>query len=200
MSTHGVIAYHAIFGAYGFWLPNDPRGSWSNWVRKWELLRFGSATKTTERRSLANRTHDYQQRIDAKKVLKYPPVEFTGMQARSVARGFAKAIEDSGYAVHACSIMPDHVHMVVARHQRKIEQIVQHFKGAASKQLREEGLHPMQDLPKEDGALPTPWVRGRWKVYLNEPSDVRRAVLYTQQNPVKEGKRVQPWWFVTPYE
>jgi len=24
-----VIAYHAIFSTYGFWLPNDPRGSWS---------------------------------------------------------------------------------------------------------------------------------------------------------------------------
>lgn len=27
-----VLAYHVIFGAYGFWLPNDPRGSWSKFV------------------------------------------------------------------------------------------------------------------------------------------------------------------------
>src|SRR5256885_9336243 len=33
--------------------PNDPRGSWSDFVRSWELFRYGPATKTTERRSLA---------------------------------------------------------------------------------------------------------------------------------------------------
>jgi hypothetical protein len=27
-----ILAFHAIFGAYGFWLPNDPRGSWSDFV------------------------------------------------------------------------------------------------------------------------------------------------------------------------
>ena len=24
-----VIAQHLVFTTYGFWLPNDPRGSWS---------------------------------------------------------------------------------------------------------------------------------------------------------------------------
>ncbi|MEX0703139.1 MAG: hypothetical protein WD069_13675 [Planctomycetales bacterium] len=47
-------AYHVIFGAYGFWLPNDPRGSWSDFVGSWELLQFGRATKVTTRRSLAH--------------------------------------------------------------------------------------------------------------------------------------------------
>jgi hypothetical protein len=27
-----IRASHVIFGAYGFWLPNDPRGSWSTFV------------------------------------------------------------------------------------------------------------------------------------------------------------------------
>jgi hypothetical protein len=27
-----ILGYHVIFGAYGFWLPNDPRGSWSDFV------------------------------------------------------------------------------------------------------------------------------------------------------------------------
>jgi len=33
-----VRAYHVIFGMYGFWLPNDERGSWSDFVGSWELL------------------------------------------------------------------------------------------------------------------------------------------------------------------
>ena len=40
-----VHGYHVIVCAYGFWLPNDPRGSWSDFVGKWELVRFGKATK-----------------------------------------------------------------------------------------------------------------------------------------------------------
>ena len=28
-----VLAYHLVFSAYGFWLPNDPRGSTSREVR-----------------------------------------------------------------------------------------------------------------------------------------------------------------------
>jgi hypothetical protein len=47
-----VLAYHVIFTAYGFWLPNDPRGSWSEWVGSWELLKFGRATKTDTRRAV----------------------------------------------------------------------------------------------------------------------------------------------------
>ena len=36
-----VRAYHLIITTYGFWLPTDPRGSWSDFVRAWELFRFG---------------------------------------------------------------------------------------------------------------------------------------------------------------
>jgi hypothetical protein len=35
-----VIASHVIVGMYGFWLPNDERGSWSDFIGSWELLRF----------------------------------------------------------------------------------------------------------------------------------------------------------------
>ncbi|HVS72469.1 MAG TPA: hypothetical protein VG733_19325 [Chthoniobacteraceae bacterium] len=73
-----ILAHHIIFAAYGFWLPNDPRGSWSEVVRAWELLRFGEATKVTTRRSLAHSTHDVQLRLAAKRALRYEPVTFSG--------------------------------------------------------------------------------------------------------------------------
>jgi hypothetical protein len=53
-----VLASHCIFTAYGFWLPNDPHGSWSEFVRSRELLRFGKATKIQDARSVACREHD----------------------------------------------------------------------------------------------------------------------------------------------
>src|SRR5712675_1850955 len=100
-----ILAYHVIFTAYGFWLPNDPRGSWSDFVASWELvLKGGKATRTHERRSVAAREHDHEKRLAAKEGLKYPAVRFTGKQALGVAQGFIRAIEEGGYRIHACSI------------------------------------------------------------------------------------------------
>ena len=75
-----IAGYHVIFGAYGFWLPNDPRGSWSDFVGSWNLFRYGPATKTEETRSVAHVRHDREWRLAAKSALKHPLVEFTGIQ------------------------------------------------------------------------------------------------------------------------
>jgi len=84
-----VMGYHVIFGAYGFWLPNDPRGSWSDFVGAWDLFRYGSATKTSETSSLAAQAHDQKRRLDAKRSLKRPAVCFTNEQIESIASGFS---------------------------------------------------------------------------------------------------------------
>src|SRR5262249_26941827 len=65
-----VYGYHVIFGAYGFWLPNDPRGSWSQFVGSWELFRYDPATTTSETRSLAKIEHDDRQRRGAQNAVK----------------------------------------------------------------------------------------------------------------------------------
>ena len=76
----------------------------------------GKATKVSTRRSVAAMPHDHQQRLKAKDSLRYPPVTFNGRQALSIGIGFKRAIEESGYVLHACSILPQHVHMVILRH------------------------------------------------------------------------------------
>lgn len=192
-----VLAYHVILTMYGFWLPNDPRGSWSDVVREWELLRFGPATKVTTRRSVATRAHDRALRRAAKAALRYPPVRITGVQAVSMANGFVVAINQAGYVVYACSILPDHVHLVVARHDRPIEGIVPHLKAKATMRLRADGRHPMALWPRADGSLPSPWARNFWAVYLDRKADIARAVRYVEGNPGKEGLTRQAWPFVT---
>jgi len=82
-----VIGFHVIFSTYGFWLPNDPRGSWSDFVGAWELVRFGKATKVSTTRSVAGMAHDRRLREDAKATLEYPPVQFTSRQALAVGQG-----------------------------------------------------------------------------------------------------------------
>src|SRR5271168_2880452 len=136
--TNMVFGYHVIVGAYGFWLPNDPRGSWSDFVGSWELFRYGPATKTETTHSIAYAPHDVQLRLAAKKALKYPPVKFSGVQARAVGRGFGKYVRASGVVVRACAILPDHVHLVIDRYRFKAEQIVIQLKGDATTQLEEE--------------------------------------------------------------
>jgi REP element-mobilizing transposase RayT len=194
-----VIGHHIIITAYGFWLPNDPRGSWSEWVRKWELLRFGPATKVETRRSAAGMPHDRKQREMAKSVLAYPPVRFTGVQAFAAAMGFKTAIQEAQYRCVACAIMPNHVHLVTLRHERTAEVMMQHFKAKASMQLSKDGLHPFAAQRQADGLLPSPWARKGWKVFLDAQEDVARAIRYVEQNPVKEGLPVQRWSFVEEY-
>jgi len=195
-----VLASHLIFTAYGFWLPNDPRGSWSDFVGAWELRRFGPATKTTQRRSLAHDPHDRALRLAAKSALKRPPVILNGVQARAVAQGFTEAVVKHRLVVHACSIMPEHIHMVITRHRLKVETIANLLKGAATRKVAEEGLHPFADAPTKSGRFPKMWTRGEWKVFLDTPRDIVRAIRYVEDNPRREGKRSQSWKVVVPYQ
>ena len=192
-----VIGFHVILTAYGFWLPNDPRGSWSDFVGVWELVRFGRATTTDERRSLARKPHDHRTRLAAKDALKYPAVRFAGQQARAIGRGFAAFVKRSGLKVWACSILPEHTHLVVGRHRYSVEQIASLLKGAATGRLNAEGIHPLRGFAAPKGKPPKAWAQGLWKVFLRTPADVRRAVRYVADNPAKEGLPPQRWSFVT---
>ncbi|MEI7835302.1 MAG: transposase [Planctomycetota bacterium] len=194
-----VIASHVIFSAYGFWLPNDPRGSWSEFVRSWDLFRFGPATKTTERRSVARKEHDIRARLAAKEALQYPPVKFTGLQALAVGRGMGEYAAKAHLAIWACAIVPDHVHMVVARHRLSVEQIVIQLKGAATRRLLEEDIHPLSRFVPAGVRPPKAFGKGQWKVFLNTPDDIARAISYVDNNPLRENLPAQSWSFVTSY-
>src|SRR5438552_17762491 len=131
-----VLGHHVIFGAYGFWLPNDPRGSWSDFVGAWELYKFGgAATRTNEKRSLAHDSHDVRLRRETKQHLLYPVVRFNDRQRELISGGFAQAVEEGQYGVHALCIGHDHSHAIVARHERTIEQIAKHLKSKATMAL-----------------------------------------------------------------
>jgi hypothetical protein len=149
-----VLAYHVCFATYGFWLPNDPRGSNSSFVGAPHLRPFGPATKVHDRRSHARDPHDAALRAAAKRALRYPPVEFNGLQARAVARGFARAVERTGCVIHACAIMPAHVHLVIARHRYDVEQLVRQLKADATRQLMAENLHPLASHAPPAGHRP----------------------------------------------
>ena len=147
-SADVILASHVIISTYGFWLPNEERGSWSEFVRSWELFRkFGPATKVETHRSVARRPYDRARKREMQESLKYPVVRFTGLQARAVARGFALQVEKCGYVIYACAVLEDHSHLVIGRHHYDVVQVVNLLKGAASRELQAEGLHPVEALP-----------------------------------------------------
>lgn len=175
-----VEAYHAIWGCYGFWLPNDPWGSWSRFVRSYELYAYGPATKVATRRSLADRAHDPRKRQAAKAALKWPPMRLTGEMAKVVGTAFGGL----GLTIHALAVMPDHMHAVLGRSGVRVEQRVRQMKQAGTVALREAGWVE-KDRPV--------WVRSGWFVYLNDATAVRRAVRYVEENPVRARLRRQRW-------
>jgi REP element-mobilizing transposase RayT len=195
-----VLAYHVIFCTHSFWLPNDPRGSQSTVVRAPNLQPLGPATPTGERHSVAHRPHNVAKRQCAKEELVYPEVVFNGHQALSVAKGFAAMTARSGYVIHACAILPSHVHLVVARHSYSIEQVVRLLRQGATRQLLTDGRHPFAAQRSSSGRLPSVWAQDFWKVFLFTSEEICQRIAYVEENLLKEGKRRQHWSFVTPFD
>jgi REP element-mobilizing transposase RayT len=195
-----ILGYHFIISAYGFWLPNDPRGSWSEVVRQFELLRYGPATKVSTRKSVAAAKHDRILREKAKEALKYPPVCFTGKQAVLIARGFGVAKTQHDYEINALAILPNHVHLVMRAHASiHPDQIAAHLKAKATAELNASGQHPLASYASESGRIPSPWARNHWCVFIFDEEHYRQAIKYVELNPVKSGLKPQKWSIVTPY-
>ena len=192
-----VFAHHSVFACHGFWLPNDGRGSWSDEVWAPHLRPFGPATKTTERRSLANKPHDRAARQAAKDALLYPAVTLNEAQRECVARGFEKIIAILHLVVYACAIMPDHVHFVTKRHPKHIEDLVGLLKRAATRQITDDGLHPLHGFINRSNRVPSPWVDGGWNRFIDDHRLVEPAADYVVKNPTRIGLPKQSWPFVT---
>jgi REP element-mobilizing transposase RayT len=194
---HSMVRwYHLILCAYGFWLPNDPRGSWSDFVGSWELFKFGPPTKVSDSRNYAKDPHDVALRRAAKEALIYPPVRFDDVHRNLIADGFATAVREAGYLVHACCVGHDHAHLVIARHARPIETIARHLKSKATMALTRNEAHPLKQYRKSDGAIPTPWSDGQWNVFIEDEEQLRAAVGYVERHPMKEGLARQEWTFI----
>ncbi|NQU24136.1 MAG: transposase [Candidatus Nealsonbacteria bacterium] len=177
-----IIAYHAIFTTYGTWLPNDPRGSYSKAVYKAELAALGRIRYGRQSPQPAGRTIG-RFRTAALKRLSRPPYYINGTTRPVVAEGFARVVERLHLEVPACTIMNEHVHVVVLRSKYRIEYLVNQLKGGATSAL---------ELDK------TPWTRNRWKVFIDDEEALQAAVEYVVANPQAAGLKPQSWGFVKP--
>ena len=185
-----VIAHHIMWTLYGWWLPNDPRGSTSHVVRNDVLTELGDLHYGRKQMQPAWRDVNafYEQ---AGAVLQHPLLSFSSSEFGVVAEALGGAIEELKYTCYACAIMPDHVHLLIRKHRDLAEEMIEKVQTLSRKRLVESELreigHPV-------------WTRGGWKVFLDHPDDVNRTIRYIENNPLKLRLPAQCWPFVKMYD
>ena len=194
-----ILATHLVFSCYGFWPPNDDRGSWPARVWAKHLQPLGEAKKVTVGHSIAHHPHDREKNRAIRDALQYPVVRLDAPQRACVAAGIAEAVDRIDIAVHACAIMPDHVHLIVAPHHQTVEYLSGFFKRCATKHLTRAGLHPLEGYANSRRQTPTPWVRGEWKRFIFDVKGVQDRIVYVENNPVQIGLPKQEHSFVKPF-
>lgn len=190
MSNPIVIAHHLIWTAYGWWLPNDPRGSSSHQIACDVIAALGRlhhGRKRLQPESLVIRDF-YEQ---AEPVLKHDLLIFNSDERCQIAESFDDLISERQYTCYACAIMPDHVHILIRKHRDQAEEMIEHLQNRSRGFLRGAGMREMNHPI---------WGGPGWKVFLDHPDEIRRTIRYIQDNP--EGMRLPPqrWDFVKPYD
>jgi REP-associated tyrosine transposase len=185
-----VIGYHLIWTAYGWWLPNDPRGSSSHEIRVERIAKLGplhferkqKQPSSNELRQFFAKAHD---------ALKYEPREFNLDERDLIGKAIDETIRDRKYTCYACAVMPEHVHLLIRRHRDTAEVLLETFQQASRKKLIEARSfrepHPV-------------WGGPGWKVYVNTRGRMEATVQYIEDNPVRIGLPRQMWGFVTRYD
>jgi REP element-mobilizing transposase RayT len=186
-----VIAHHLVWTAYGWWLPNDPRGSGSHTVQS-DLLRELGEVHHGRKRVQPSRREVRQFYERATELLKHPPLTFDEAGRAVIAEAFGEVIERERYTCYACAVMPDHVHLIIRKHKHTAEQMAENLMQVSRARLIEAG--------HREPTHPT-WVGGNpWSEFLDHPDAVRRVIGYVERNPVKIGLPAQEWPFVRPYD
>jgi REP element-mobilizing transposase RayT len=185
-----VIAYHLIWTAYGWWLPNDLRGSTSRVICSDIIAELGALHYGRKRvQPSGSLIHDFYEAAKAK--LKYPLMTFGSDETLVIADAFSRVIQRMIYTCYACAIMPEHIHLVIRKHKHSAEEMIANFQRESHLLLRERDTidleHPV-------------WGGHGWKVFLDEPSDIWRTNEYVRENPVKIGLPIQEYSFVMPYD
>ncbi|MFL5342869.1 MAG: hypothetical protein ACJ8F7_22270 [Gemmataceae bacterium] len=186
-----VIAHHIILTAYGCWLPNDPRGSRSTTVCTDVISELGELHYGRKKVQPAGRDiRAFYGR--AAQVLKHPLLDFPEPARKVVAAAFAGAIEEQQYTCYACAIMPDHVHILIRKHKHLAEDMIEHLCQASRDRLIAAGLRPLDHPTWNSG--------GGYKVFLEDPDEIRRTIGYIERNPLPLRLPKQPWPFVKVYD
>ena len=151
-----IAGYHCVWTVYGYWLPNDPRGSMSREIRNAAIAGLGDIhygrKKIQPVRRVLRDFHDA-----ARQVLRHELLNFSAAEAQAIAASFAEVIRERSYTCYACAIMPDHIHILIRKHRDIAETMIDHLQ----KKSREVVLR----LGSRAADHPV-WGGPGWKAYL----------------------------------
>jgi REP element-mobilizing transposase RayT len=170
-----VAAYHLLWTIYGYWLPNDPRGSMSSLIRDNQIAQLGPSH--FERKTVQPAKNEMRAfRDQSAKVLKHELRDLSPNEVTRVATSLGDEIRERGYTCYACAIMPDHVHLLIRKHRHTAETMVAELQRASRMAVLDVGErlleHPV-------------WGGPGWKVFLRTRDDIERVVRYIARNPEK---------------
>ena len=118
-----IAGYHLVWTAYGWWLPNDPRGSTSREVCSAALAPLGDLHYGRKRIQPAGRM--VREFYDAAHgVLKHALLTLTPEETLAVAAAFGEVVHWRNYTCYGCAIMPDHVYVLIRKHRDKAEEMI----------------------------------------------------------------------------
>lgn len=185
-----VLAYHLIWVAYGWWLPNDLRGSMSKGIASDVIADLGALHYGRKKLQPASRDiRAFYER--AKEILKFPLLTFAPAEVDAIARAFDEVIRTERYTCYACAVMRDHVHLILRKHKHLAEDMIANLQDASREAVLNVELrhfdHPV-------------WGGPGWKVFLDSTDDIWRTIPYVEENPLKAGQPRQGFPFVTPYD
>jgi REP element-mobilizing transposase RayT len=187
--TRVVIAHHLIWTAYGYWLPNDPRGSMSKVIACDVIAELGEL-HVGRKKVQPSAREVVEFRNQSRSALKHVLLDFRIQDFPVIANALAEVIREYRYTCYACAIMPDHVHILIRKHKHQAEEMLDNFQQISRLRLRNVGLrsetHPI-------------WGGHGWKVFLDTPTDIRRTIRYIDENPARWRLARQQWSFVTDY-
>ena len=184
-----ILGYHLIWTAYGWWLPNDPRGSNSHEIRVERIAELGDIHYG--RKLVQPSRAELRQFLEvAQEVLKHEPLEFTADDRKFVGTYLGEVIHERGWSCFACAVMPDHVHLLMRKHHDWAETMLEAFQKNSRDALiadkRRSVTHPV-------------WGGKGWKVFVSTAEQLEVVVEYIRKNPIKIGLPEQEWEFVEPY-
>jgi len=197
MPNPPIIAHHLIWTAYGWWLPNDPRGSMSHTIACDIIAELGELHYG---RKLIQPTSREVKAFYAKArdLLRFPLLEFTDAEIADLGNAMGDCMAATGYTCYACALMLDHVHVLVRRHKHRHDEIASQLQTAT--RIAMQTLHADRWRgPDEDQAHPI-WGGPGWTVFLDSPHDIRRTIRYIENNPAKLRRPPRRWPFVMEYD
>jgi REP element-mobilizing transposase RayT len=185
-----VIASHLVFTGYGFWVPNDIRGSGSTELRDPRFEELGPIHLGRKRyQPTRDELREFYQ--SANELLTHELIWFDERLRNEIGAALGAAIKARGYTCWAGAVCSNHVHALIRIHRDDALTMWMALAEAVREHLRAAKLVPA-DHPL--------WAERPYKVFVYTPEQVRHRIGYIEGNPVKEGLPRQTWTFVKPYD